>query len=186
LFGIVVNSANPNGLPLLKSDAGIDPKQPVKAAGQPDVKTTDTKSNTVTNTEKITNTNTHLLSLIEEAKKKEDIFTEIHLKEAKAYFDSGKAVFVDTRPEFKYIESHIKGSLCLSASRFEVNYMTIKEKIKKDDLIIAYCNNVNCHLSDIVAGNLKAKGYKNILIFRAGWSEWEEKGYPIEGINVKK
>ncbi|OGF47910.1 MAG: hypothetical protein A2452_09420 [Candidatus Firestonebacteria bacterium RIFOXYC2_FULL_39_67] len=111
---------------------------------------------------------------------------KIDLEKAKKYFDSGKAVFVDARPEYVYIERHIKGAVSLSASRFNVQYDVIKDKLNKDDFYVIYCSSLTCHLSDMVAANLKERGFNNVKVFAAGWDEWNNAGYPIEGMKVKK
>lgn len=104
----------------------------------------------------------------------------IDLAKAKELFDKKEAIFLDTRPEFRYLEGHIKGSLSLSASMFPKQYEEVKDKIKKNSIIITYCSGVDCNLSDIVANKLKGLGYTNIKIFKGGWPLWNETGYAVE------
>jgi rhodanese-related sulfurtransferase len=112
--------------------------------------------------------------------------TKITLEKAKSYFDEGKAVFIDARPEYVYVERHIKGAVSLSASRFVAQYERIKDELKKEALYIVYCSGGSCHLSDIVVKNLEEKGFENTKIFRGGWDEWRKAGYPVEGLQIKK
>ncbi|MFH1823867.1 MAG: rhodanese-like domain-containing protein [Candidatus Firestonebacteria bacterium] len=108
------------------------------------------------------------------------IVEQVDLKRAKELFDEGKVIFLDTRPEFKYIEEHIKGAFSLSASRFNLQYEQVKDKIKKDDVLITYCSSVTCHLNEMVANNLKEKGFTNLKIFTGGWNSWKGAGFPTE------
>ena len=110
---------------------------------------------------------------------------KIDLPRAKALFDSGKVKFIDARPEFKYLEKRIRGSISLSASRYLIQFPVVKEKISRDDIIVVYCNNPECKLSDNVANNLTADGYKNIFVFEAGWQAWVDAGYPVDGLEAK-
>ncbi len=110
---------------------------------------------------------------------------KIDLSRTKALFDSGKAKFIDARPEFKFIEKRIRGAISLSASRYLIQFPVVKEKISRDDILVVYCNNPECKLSDNVANNLTADGYKNIFVFEAGWQAWVDAGYPVDGLEAK-
>lgn len=60
----------------------------------------------------------------------------ISLADAKADFDKGAAIFVDTRAEVTYKDEHIKGSINLPAEAFEARY----KELPTDKKIIAYCS----------------------------------------------
>ena len=60
----------------------------------------------------------------------------ITLADAKADFDSGKVIIVDTRAESAYKEEHIKGAINVPFADFEAQY----QKIPTDKKIIAYCS----------------------------------------------
>lgn len=60
----------------------------------------------------------------------------ITLADAKADFDAGTALFVDTRAEAAYNQEHIKGSINVSSDKLEAK---LKE-LPKDKKIIAYCS----------------------------------------------
>ena len=59
----------------------------------------------------------------------------ISVEEAKAYFDSGNAVFVDSRSVDSYNSEHITGAL----PRPEDTPPALDTSIPKDQLIITYC-----------------------------------------------
>ncbi len=60
----------------------------------------------------------------------------IALAEAKAAFDAGKAVFVDTRNAESYKAGHIKGAINMSAGEVNARF----GELPKDKQIIAYCS----------------------------------------------
>jgi 3-mercaptopyruvate sulfurtransferase SseA len=60
----------------------------------------------------------------------------ISLEDAKKDFDSGAAIFVDTRAESAYQNEHIKGAINIPAEAFQTRY----KEVPKDKKIIAYCS----------------------------------------------
>ena len=65
-----------------------------------------------------------------------DNAARISLADAKASFDAGTALFVDTRAEGAYNQEHIKGAINISMDKLEAK---LKE-LPKDKKIIAYCS----------------------------------------------
>lgn len=61
----------------------------------------------------------------------------IPVNEAKAAFDSGSAIFVDTRSVDAYAEKHIQGALSIPLDKFETNIANIS--IEKSQWVITYC-----------------------------------------------
>jgi 3-mercaptopyruvate sulfurtransferase SseA len=60
----------------------------------------------------------------------------ISLEDAKKAYDSGEAVFVDTRAESGYKIEHIKGAINIPADEFQTRYT----EVPKNKKIIAYCS----------------------------------------------
>lgn len=60
----------------------------------------------------------------------------ITLADAKKAFDSGEAIFVDTRAEGAYKDEHIKGAINIPAGTVDANV----GKLSKSKKIIAYCS----------------------------------------------
>ncbi len=110
--------------------------------------------------------------------KKEDI-PKIHIEEAKALFESGRALFIDARSEQEYKQSRIPGSIFISAGDQPSKIETLAEKLK-GKVLVPYCHGAGCHLSDKVAHRLHDMGYKKVAIFFGGWPEWTQAAMPIE------
>jgi activator of HSP90 ATPase len=66
----------------------------------------------------------------------EDNTARISVADAKKAFDSGNAVFVDTRAAASYEGKHIKGALNITAEQFQTRYA----EIPRDKQIITYCS----------------------------------------------
>jgi predicted sulfurtransferase len=60
----------------------------------------------------------------------------ISLADAKKDFDTGSAIFIDTRADASYKAEHIKGAINIPADAFETRYA----EVPKDKKIIAYCS----------------------------------------------
>ena len=180
---IVKTVEKAGGGPRLKSRAGDCAAKPVSAG------TAESAASTVTiassgEGETIADLSS-LVAPIPPAEKLKDI-PRLTLEKAREYFDSGRYKFVDARPQYKYIEAHIKGAYTLSASFFNKQFPAFKEVAAPGDELVVYCSSLECRLSEIVTGELLDKGYKKIYIFEGGWAEWEAKNFPMEGVKVKK
>lgn len=66
----------------------------------------------------------------------EDNTARISVADAKKAFDSGNAVFVDTRAAASYEAKHIKGALNITAEQFQTRY----GEVPRDKQIITYCS----------------------------------------------
>ena len=104
----------------------------------------------------------------------------ISLNQAKEYFDSSTAVFIDARPFEKYIESHIPGAISLPLVEFEDKYEAIKSRLPVNHTLIVYCDNVHCDLSVRLAYQLIKKGHLYCYIFENGTKHWQAVNYPLE------
>ena len=66
----------------------------------------------------------------------EDTTARISLADAKKAFDSGNAVFVDTRAAASYEGGHIKGALNIPSEQFQTRYT----EVPNGKQIITYCS----------------------------------------------
>ncbi len=106
-----------------------------------------------------------------------DDIQRISIAEAKAQFESGKAVIIDVRGEPVYKLGHIRGS-----SQIPMNEIAAQaSELPKDKTIILYCSCPAEHSSVAAAQILKAKGIDNTAALVGGYPAWQAAGYPIEG-----
>ncbi len=66
----------------------------------------------------------------------EDDAQRISLKDAKAAYDGGNALFIDTRPDSAYKGEHIKGAINIPAGETDKHIA----ELPKDKKLIFYCS----------------------------------------------
>jgi rhodanese-related sulfurtransferase len=89
--------------------------------------------------------------------------------------------FVDARDEPMYEQGHIQGAVPLDADRAANDSTLIPKRLAnaaKDDVLVVYCSGGECDLSMKLARQLIAYGYRKVLVFEGGWTEWTEQGGP--------
>ncbi len=105
---------------------------------------------------------------------------EIITPKAKKIYDSNKGIFVDARSRSAYNKKHIYGAVSFPINEFDLHIDNFTTQYPPSTLIVAYCLGRDCEDSHRLAQNLIDLGYKNINVFIDGFSEWEQKGYPVE------
>jgi len=77
--------------------------------------------------------------------------------------------------DWAFRAKHIAGS---------VHFKTPEEMfaaLGKDEEIVVYCSNLDCHASLAVIQKLRAHGYHNVRHYAGGLIDWEAGGLPLEG-----
>jgi len=106
--------------------------------------------------------------------------TGISSEEARNLFQSGAALFLDARDSEGFVEGHIKGALNLPINQFETVFPNLADRLSQAALIVTYCSDVTCHMSDELAQSLLLNGFSNVLVYLGGVEEWEQMGQPLE------
>ncbi|MCX6142904.1 MAG: rhodanese-like domain-containing protein [Ignavibacteriales bacterium] len=105
--------------------------------------------------------------------------TMVTRDQAHAYFNSGKALFIDARHDFDYKLGHIRGAINIPLSIYQTK-KAVLDTIPKNRLIVAYCDGAECNSSIEVSVKLAKEGYTDVKIFFGGWREWMESNLPID------
>lgn len=108
----------------------------------------------------------------------------ITVEEAKAYFDSGKALFIDVRNPLNYGRGHIPSAFAIP---FEARDAGQPEKAEfrkrlpadKGAAIIFYSHGPTGWKSYKAALEAISAGYKNVLWMREGLEGWKSKNYAV-------
>lgn len=98
---------------------------------------------------------------------------EISIKNAVKNYKKQKVLFIDARPEEFFINGHIKGALNLPDSQFEQWIEPFIEQTDPEQLIITYCDGIDCDLAENLAEKLYSTGFENIFYIQNGWSVWK-------------
>jgi rhodanese-related sulfurtransferase len=93
---------------------------------------------------------------------------------------SGQAIIVDAGPANFYAQTHIKGSVNLPLSVFDILYMMTLAGEDKQKKIIVYGATISKPYDLELANKLTLRGHKNVSILEGGLSAWEGRGYPVE------
>jgi len=107
----------------------------------------------------------------------EPILVAVSLSQAKSFFDDG-ILFVDARDEGYYEAGHIQGAM-KNPFLMELVF-NIEERQSKDKSLVVYCGDPGCGDSEQLAYDLKDLGFTKLYVFKGGWLEWSNAGYPSE------
>ena len=103
----------------------------------------------------------------------------ISLQAAYAAYQDSAAIFLDARGLEDYVQGHIAGAISLPAHAF-MDSVDLLDDYAADQMIITYCDGIECNASLDLAANLKLMDFSKIFYFFGGWQEWQTAGYPIE------
>ena len=109
----------------------------------------------------------------------------IALSFAELEFNSGAAIFVDTREPREFECGTIPGSINIPFDYLPDEGLgkyldSALGSVARDYPIITFCAGDECDLSLHLARNLQALGYTGVSIFFGGSREWEESGLEVE------
>jgi rhodanese-related sulfurtransferase len=111
------------------------------------------------------------------------------LEEVEDHFANDRnIVFIDSRPPEQYASGHIPGArnLPLPAADKDKTLRLDRWHIDTEALIIVYCSGGQCLDSLKLALWLKKRGFKEIAVFRGGWTDWSRAGLPVEVGRIEK
>jgi len=95
-----------------------------------------------------------------------------------------KIPFLDARRSADFLEGHVAGAWCLpvweSDLETRITVFEATTRVSSKDPMVLYCSGGDCEDSHMLASKLMALGYRNLLIYRAGYPEWLQLGHPTE------
>jgi len=107
---------------------------------------------------------------------------EIASAEAWAVFQAG-APFLDARRSADFEAGHIRGAFNLSVweSTLDERLVEFEAKTNRppEAPLVLYCSGGGCEDSHLLASRLFKMGYRNLLIYRDGYPDWQANGRPI-------
>jgi rhodanese-related sulfurtransferase len=89
-------------------------------------------------------------------------------------------LLLDARAAAAYRLGHIPGALSLPLGEFSRVFPGLAARLRKASLLVAYCSGPTCNDSPELARVLWARGLKNLLLYRGGMEDWNEKGYALD------
>lgn len=104
----------------------------------------------------------------------------VDLAEAFELFNSGGAVFVDSRPSELFAQGRIPGAFNVPEKESGDVLSQFTGMVAVEEHVIVYCDGDECLASIHVAEQLRARGYRNVSVFFGGWMAWTDAAYEIE------
>ncbi|RBQ28523.1 rhodanese-like domain-containing protein [Aliarcobacter vitoriensis] len=103
-------------------------------------------------------------------------YLEVGTVVIKSYQENNSALLVDARPNAKFMQETILGSISIPDT--ELDKLIGRFPINKDEKIVTFCSGYSCEKSNIVANKLLELGYKNVSVYAGGVPEWKKAGLP--------
>jgi len=114
-------------------------------------------------------------------------FQVVELAEVKRLFDdpksgTGQYVFVDARADEPFQRGHIPGAVQCDYYRIDFYIESVLNRVLGAEKVVVYCNGGDCEDSLHVCGELLNSQipWGSIFLFKGGWQEWHQAGYPVE------
>lgn len=89
-----------------------------------------------------------------------------------------KFKLVDVLDKVHYEKEHIRGAISLPLGDIENKASKL---LKKDETIVVYCASFSCQASTQAAEKLLSLGYKHVLDYKGGLTDYKEANLPLEG-----
>ena len=91
----------------------------------------------------------------------------------------GEALFIDARPAGEYSIDHILGALSVPLLSYYKSPEILNDLDKQNNYIL-YCFEPECQEASALAVEFIHYQFANVFVLSGGFSEWLEKGYPVE------
>lgn len=101
-------------------------------------------------------------------------YLEIGTSVIKSYQENNSALIVDARPQVKFFQETIPGSISIPDTNLDK--LIGRFPINKDEKIVTFCAGFACEKSNIIAHKLESLGYKNVSVYAGGMPAWKEAG----------
>jgi len=111
---------------------------------------------------------------------------QVPLERMRELVEAGGIVVIDARAAGEYETGHIAGAINVPYEGLAERYDWLSQKIPLDAIVVCYCQGVTCDDSEKLAQELKFMGYKSVVLYKGGWDEWSQAGYPVESSNSGK
>ena len=89
-------------------------------------------------------------------------------------------LFVDARYARDFQSGHLKGAVSLPVDANDNQFRAVTKDLARTRRVVVYAQSRGCPYARSVAGRLVEDGFRNVTIFRGGWTEWTAKnGQPV-------
>ena len=96
----------------------------------------------------------------------------INWNDAAHLLKTQNAALFDARSLTRYESGHAPTARSLPANEFDTHFPKYQH-IPKDQIILVYCEKLDCSASKRVAVKLITRGYSHVYNISSGWEEWK-------------
>ncbi len=107
-------------------------------------------------------------------------FNEMDVETLRSLLETDMIVLLDARHPEKYKEGHLPKAISLPIGEFNQKYTGVEPFLAKNKSIVIYCIGIDCRDSEDLARELYKKGYRELFLYKGGFDEWQNFGYPVE------
>jgi rhodanese-related sulfurtransferase len=110
----------------------------------------------------------------------DEMWDTVTAEEVLKHVEEGTAIMIDARDPNEYEAGHITGALNLPDHNFMESYQEIGDSLPREIPLVVYCQGGQCDQSHSVLEQLKEFGFEQLFLYKEGWNDWKDKGYPSE------
>lgn len=103
---------------------------------------------------------------------------QIDALQAMSLYETGNALFVDSRDAADYAKDHIPGAVNLPMRKWGELWPQAESQLPRDRTLVLYCYGAHCGLSTRQGKALLEEGYEDLVVLDYGWSTWTQHGQP--------
>lgn len=85
--------------------------------------------------------------------------------EVASFIQAGNVTIIDARDANSFTAGHVPGAVNLAAASLPAD---------KNTKLVFYCGGTFCSAAPKAAKKAIEAGYKNVMVFRGGWAEWNK------------
>jgi 3-mercaptopyruvate sulfurtransferase SseA len=104
----------------------------------------------------------------------------VSLQVLKEKFNKPGIILIDARSPQEFKEGHIPWAINIPYHEFSEKLPEFMQQISFSQETIIYCGGIECSDAQDTASLLKAKGYKDVKVYKGGWKEWTQNNMPVE------
>jgi rhodanese-related sulfurtransferase len=83
---------------------------------------------------------------------------------------------IDARLSEDYERGSIPGAINLPVIAGLSERSEVLRNVPSSHRVVVFCQSTSCEWADVVASDLVFRGYNNVVVYRGGFSEWQQRG----------
>ena len=107
-------------------------------------------------------------------------FTEVDADFVRSIGPASRTLLLDARAAAAYRLGHIPGAVSLPLGEFASSFPPLAARLRQAGMLVAYCSGPSCNDSRDLALELWGRGLKNIVLYKGGMEDWNERGHDLE------